>query len=253
MNTILLYFSIKYKGDWDQIYAAINKKEKVDEQLMGELLSKQENKYITILDDNYPVKLKTIYKPPFVLFYKGEISLLSNKNKTLAIIGSRKNTLYGKHVTENLTKDLVKEGIVVVSGLARGIDAIAHQTALNNNGKTIAVLGNGINVNYPLENSLLKHELSDKGLIVSEYPDFIEAKKEHFPKRNRIIAGLSDAVLVTEANCKSGTMITVSRALEMGKDIFCVPNIIGCNSGCNMLIKDGAKLVECAKDILLDI
>lgn len=253
MNEILVYFSIKYGGDWDQIYAAINRKEKVDRELMEELLSKQKNNYITILDSNYPSKLKSIYKPPFVLFYKGDISLVNTNNKMLAIIGSRKNTLYGKHVTEQLTKDIVKENIIVISGLAKGIDSIAHKTTLIENGKTIGVLGNGINIKYPLDNSSLQEEISNKGLIVSEYPDFIEAKKEHFPKRNRIIAGLCDAVLVTEANCKSGSMITVSRALELGKDIFCVPHVIGCASGCNMLIKEGAKLVESAQDILLDI
>lgn len=253
MDKILVYFAIKYEGDWELIYSAINRKEKVDAEEVEKLVSKCNSSYITLLDEKYPERLKSIYKPPFVLFYKGNINLLSKEYKSVGVVGSRAYSGYGKKVTKSIVKDLVKENIVIVSGLAKGIDTISHETCLENQGNTIAVLGNGIEVFYPNDNKLLQEEISVKGLLISEYPCWKGSQKENFPKRNRIIAGLSDAILVTEAKKKSGSMITVSRALEMGKDIFCVPCSIECNSGCNSLIKEGAKLVESAQDILIDM
>ena len=150
MNEILVYFAIKYGGDWDKIYSAINKKEKVEQEDIKRTLVGC-GEYITLLDKEYPYRLKTIYKPPFVLFYKGDINLLNYKN-TIGVIGSRKNTSYGEKVTKKIVKELVDNNYLIVSGLARGIDSIAHKTCLENNGKTIAVLGNGINVIYPKEN-----------------------------------------------------------------------------------------------------
>ena len=252
MEKILVYFAIKYQGDWDRIYKAINQKEKVDADEMNRVIETNKEKYITLLSDNYPERLKRIYKPPFVLFYRGNIDFI-NENKTIAIIGSRNNSDYGKTVTENFTSGLCDEGFAIISGLAKGIDSIAHKTCLRKNGKTIAVLGNGLEVTYPLENKELKNEIEEKGLIVSEYPNTVGANKDNFPIRNRIVAGLSDCVLVSEASKKSGTMITVARALEMGKEIFCVPYEIGNDSGCNNLIKEGAKLVETYEDILNEI
>lgn len=249
MNEILVYFAIKYGGDWDKIYSAINKKEKVNNEEIKEALLNCD-KYITLLDDNYPQRLKNIYKPPFVLFYKGDINLI-NSLKTIGVVGSRENSEYGKKATQKIVKELVENDYVIVSGLAKGIDAIAHRECLDNKGKTIAVVGNGLDKVYPLENKQLQEEIINKGLILSEYPNFIEATKENFPKRNRIVAGLSDSILVTEAKNKSGAMITVNRALEMGKDIFCVPDLINNDSGCNTLIKEGAKLVENINDILV--
>lgn len=253
MEDILVYFAIKYGGDWDLIYSAINRKERVDQEELKLIVESNKNKYITLIGDKYPSRLKSIYKPPFVLFYKGDISLLNTECKTIGVIGSRENSDYGKRVTEKLVKELVKEDCIIISGLAKGIDSIAHKACLDSKGKTIAVLGNGINNVYPKDNKMLQDEISNFGVVISEYPDFIESNKDNFPKRNRIIAGLSDGILVTEAKNKSGSMITVSRALEMGKDIFCVPCSIEVESGCNTLIKEGAKLVECAKDILLEM
>ena len=253
MEDILIYFAIKYEGDWDKIYSAINKKEKVEQKDLEETLAKNTSKCITLISDNYPQKLKTIYKPPFVLFYKGNIDLLNTQNKTIGVVGSRKNSSYGEACTKEIVSDLVKKDIVIISGLAKGIDGIAHESCLKEKGNTIAVLANGIDIVYPDENKELQKEIGEKGLIISEYPSFKESNKEQFPKRNRIIAGLSDAILVTEASQKSGSMITVSRALEMGKDIFCVPYKIGLNSGCNSLIREGARLVESAHDILLEL
>lgn len=253
MDKILVYFAIKYAGDWDQIYAAINRKEKVDIKEIETIVDKCECSYITLLDSQYPTKLKSIYKPPFVLFYKGDITLLNDTYKTIAVVGSRKCSPYGKKASEQIVKELTNENFLIISGLAKGIDSIAHCTCLENSGKTIAVLGNGIGVYYPEENKDLQETISSKGLILSEYPYCVGVDKDHFPKRNRIIAGLSDGVLVTDCKNKSGSMITVSRALEMGKDIFCIPHPIGVNSGCNTLIKEGAKLIESAKDIVFEI
>lgn len=253
MDKILVYFALKYQGDWDAIYSAINKKEKVDSNELEKLVSECDCEYITLLDSRYPLRLKSIYKPPFVLFYKGDANLLSSDHKTIGVVGSRNYSSYGKKATEELVKGLVKEDFIIVSGLAKGIDTIAHKSCLVNGGKTIAVLGNGVNVYYPKENELLQQTIAKDGLLVSEYPLWLQSSKEHFPKRNRIIAGLSDAILVTDAKRKSGSMITVSRALEMGKDIFSIPHQIGFDSGCNLLIKEGAKLVESVEDILSDI
>ena len=253
MDKILVYFAIKYEGEWDSIYAAINKKERVDPVEMEKVLSKNTSKYVTLIDDKYPARLKSIYKPPFVLFYKGDFELLNGSERYIAVIGSRKNNDYGKNVTSKLVSELVKENVIIVSGLASGIDSIAHKCSLDNGGKTIAVVGSGLDRVYPLENEGLQNDIYSNGLVVSEYPSFIESKKDNFPKRNRIIAGLSDGVLVTQAKKKSGSMITVSRALEMGKEIFCVPDIIGVDSGCNQLIKEGARLVENAYDVLSEL
>lgn len=252
MDKILAYFSIKYEGDWDSIYKAINQKERIEQTEVDRVVDSHDEKYITLLNENYPSRLKSIYKPPFVLFYKGDINLI-NSDKAIAIIGSRDNSEYGKNVTDEFTKGLVNEGYCIVSGLAKGIDAISHTSCLANGGKTIAVLGNGLNTSYPKENEDLQKEIELKGLVVSEYPNSVGPNKENFPSRNRIVAGLSDGVLVTEAKKKSGTMITIARALEMGKEVFCIPHRIDENSGCNSLIKEGAKLVENYQDILNEL
>lgn len=251
MEKILVYFAIKYEGDWDRIYKAINMKEKVDSDEMESMLENHNEKYITLISDNYPSKLKNIYKPPFVLFYRGDESLF--EEMSIAVIGSRENSEYGEKVTKDLTAQLVDKKCSIISGLAQGIDAIAHKTALEKNGKTIAVLGNGLDVIYPSCNKELQKEIELKGLVISEYPNKVQPNKENFPIRNRIVAGLSSGVLVTEAKKKSGTMITVARALEMGKEVFCVPNNLYDESGCNTLIKEGAKLVENANDILNEL
>lgn len=253
MNNILLYFAIKYEGDWDKIYEAINKKEKVDSCELEKLVSNNKDKFITLIDSDYPRRLKNIYKPPFVLFYRGKKELLEDGNLNVGVVGSRNNSSYGKYACEKIVKELVDNKVTIISGLAKGIDSIAHQITLDNQGNTIAVLGNGLDVNYPKENKELQASIEENGIVISEYPSFKESNKENFPKRNRIIAGLSDGILVCEANKKSGSMITVSRALEMGKDIFCVPYQIDKKSGCNTLIKEGAKLVESASDILNEL
>ena len=249
MRELLLYFSCKYEGDWSKIYKAIKEQEKVDFELLKEYKEKVTSNYITILDDNYPKVLMNSVCPPYVFYYKGDISLISN-NKKIAVIGARENSLYGEKMTKQLVMDLVNNGYIIISGLARGIDSIAHKECLSNDGKTIAIVGSGLNYTYPKENYTLQKEIEEKGLMISEYPDFVKPKPIHYPYRNRLIAAFANSILVTEAKYKSGTMITVRHGLNCGRDIFVVPHLAGSESGCNKLIKEGAQLVENVNDIL---
>lgn len=251
MRNILLYFVVKYEGDWKNIYQAISSKEKVNMEEVERVVEGIEDKCITILDNNYPCSLKNISCPPFAIFYRGNHELLSDKRLMVAVIGSRVHSDYGEKMTNKLVKELVEKEVIIISGLARGIDAIAHTTCLEHGGKTIAVLGSGIDVCYPKSNKQLYDDiLKNEGLIISEYPSGINPKKDNFPLRNRLIAAFSNGILVVEAKIRSGTMITVNKALEIGKDIFCVPERASEGSGCNKLIKSGAKLTENVQDIL---
>ena len=213
-------------------------------------LNKNNIKHITIQDEEYPEKLRHIYDSPISIYCKGNISLL--KEFSLAIIGCRENTEYGKVVTNYIGYNLGKEKLVTVSGLAKGIDSIAHKATLMGKGKTIAVIGSGLDNIYPKENIKLAEEIVKAGgLIISEYPIGTKPLNMNFPARNRIISGLSDGVIVIEAKKKSGTMITVDFALEQGKNVFVIPgNLTSKNSeGTNELIKQGAKCVTCMEDI----
>lgn len=253
MKEILVYLSIIHQGNWNKIYQDILDKRSINKEDALKKVNELNCSYVTILDSEYPISLKCIYKPPFVLFYKGNLNLLNNNKKKIAVIGSRNNSDYGKRITQTICKELVDNDIIIVSGLARGIDAIAHNNCLQNNGQAIAVLGNGLDVIYPKENELLYKKIPEQGLLISEYPANTPPNSEHFPNRNRIISGISDGVAVMEAKHKSGTMNTVSHALEDGKPIFCVCDRVYNNSGCNKLIKEGAKLVENAQDIIEDL
>lgn len=250
MEEILLYFSLKYEGDFDKIYQALECKEKIDETLKEKLFKSLKSKFTTIISKDYPDSLKEINCPPFVLYYYGNLQLV--KNKCIGVIGMRHPTTYGIEVTKIMVDKLVKENYTIVSGLALGIDAIAHKSAMNNLGKTIAILGSGIDYCYPLKNKSVYQAMKHNQLIISEYPGNLVPKKINFPRRNRIISGLSESILVTEANQRSGTMITVGHALEQGKDIYCIPSRIDDPLGCNHLIQQGAKLVIDINDIIDD-
>lgn len=215
-------------------------------------IKKRNISLINIYDENYPKLLKETYDPPTTLFCKGNIELL--KDMSFSIVGCRNATNYGNLVSKDMAYNLARENIVIVSGLARGIDASAHKGALSAVGKTIAVLGSGVDVPYPIENIELYKEISEKGLIISEYIVGTKPEARNFPARNRIISGLSKGLLVVEAARKSGSMITVDFALEQGRDVYTIPgNINSCNSiGTNELIKQGAKLVTSYEDILED-
>lgn len=193
---------------------------------------------VTYASDSYPQSLKNIDTPPLVLYCKGDISLL--KSNSIAIVGTRRITKYGKDVTLKFSQALAKAGLTIVSGLSYGVDAVAHEECLNVGGKTIAVLGCGVNIIYPDQNKpLAERILNNGGLIISEYRPNEKPKTYYFPIRNRIIAGLSKGVLITEATLKSGSMHTKNYALEYGKDLYVVPGRISdiYSYGCNSIIK----------------
>jgi DNA processing protein len=203
----------------------------------------------SILDKVYPLALKEIYNPPTLLFYQGNLELLEFPK--LAVVGTRNASKNGIQSIQKLVKEL-ENRFVIVSGLARGIDTTAHIAALKNGGKTIAVIGTGLNQFYPKENRQLQTYISKNHLLLSEYAADQTALKFHFPERNRIIAGLASAVLVAEAKMRSGSLITCQRALEEGRDIFAVPGSIldGKSDGCHHLIQEGAKCITSGFDIL---
>lgn len=247
---LLLFLAIKFEGNYEKIISAVRAKEKLTSEELVEYEKIEAGDYITILDDDYPEKFKNIYRPPLILFYKGNKQLLSNSNKIIGIVGTRQPSAYGLKVTKEIAQGLSQSGYTIVSGLAKGIDATAHQATLDVNGDTIAVLGCGINTVYPSSNKKLYDAIIENGLVISEYPLNTEPKKDNFPERNRIVAGLVNSVVVTEAKYRSGTMITVGFVLANGGEVFCVPQRAGEESGTNKLIRDGATLVENSKDII---
>lgn len=205
---------------------------------------------VTIKDIDYPVYLKEIYDPPVVLYIKGEI--IPDDEMMLAVVGARKASSYGINTARNIARQLAEHGITVVSGLARGVDTAAHTGALEGNGRTIAVLGSGINKVYPKENLSLAGKISQTGAVVSEFQIGMDPKPYNFPKRNRIISGLCKGVIVIEAGKYSGSLITARMATEQGREVFSIPGRIDelTSYGTNFLIKNGAKTVVNIEDIL---
>jgi DNA processing protein len=217
-----------------------------------EALQKKGIVYLSKLDSSYPEKLKNICQAPFGLYQKGIMP--KQGQKALAIVGARECTLYGREIAKYLAGAVAREGIDVISGLARGIDSYAHLGALHVGGNTIAILGCGIDICYPKENFNLFIEIQHKGCILSEFSPGTPPLASNFPMRNRMISGLSDGIVVIEAKEKSGSLITVDIGLEQGKEIYAVPGRMTdlTSSGCNNLIKMGAKLVATPQDILED-
>jgi DNA processing protein len=221
------------------------------------LLNYYYNKHIhliTIADAEYPILLKQIYDPPYVLYGLGQKDVLK-QDKRLAVIGTRVPSKTGIQAVAKLIPPLAQKDWIIVSGMAKGIDSCAHWQSIQAGGRTIAVLGSGFNFIYPKENIHLFSKLSQKNLLLTEYPPNTPPQKWHFPARNRIISGLSQAVLVIEAKEKSGSLITADQALEQGRDVFAVPGSIFSDQskGTNYLIQQGAKLVANEQDILLEL
>ncbi|OGH13232.1 MAG: DNA protecting protein DprA [Candidatus Levybacteria bacterium RIFCSPHIGHO2_01_FULL_38_26] len=217
--------------------------------------------FLTLKDKEYPKLLSQIKNPPFVLYIRGDVEILRSaqddiEKRTIAVVGTRKTTQYGREVTRMFTEGLAAAGFTIVSGLAMGVDAVSHKTALENNGKTIAVLGCGVDCCYPRENQGIYNSIVESmGLIVSEYPLSQLPTKGSFPSRNRIIAGLSLGVLVTEGAEDSGALITADYARKFNRPVFAVPGPItsGMSKGPFKLIQKGAKLVTSAYDILKEL
>lgn len=217
-------------------------------------IQKSAIKYSTIFDETYPSLLKQIYDPPILFYYKGEI--LPRDEKAIAVVGTRKITGYGKLVTEQFVTKLAGVGLTIVSGLARGVDSQAHQTALEAGGRTLAILGGGLNKIFPPENTQLAEKIADgRGAVISEFPPDHPSLSGNFPARNRIISGLSLATLVTEAAVDSGSLITARLALEQNRDVFAVPGPVTSqlSKGPADLIKEGARLVFEPEDVLEEL
>ena len=202
-------------------------------------------------ENDFPASFEYLEECPEVLFYKGDIGLLSEE--CFAVVGTRAPTRYGRDVTEQFTREISKAGFVIVSGLARGVDAIAHRTALEEGSPTIAVIGCGIDVVYPAENKQLYDDIGERGLILTEYYFGEAALPYHFPERNRLISMLSQGILVTEAGIKSGTMITVNYALDQGKDVFLVPGNVfsAASKGTNEMLHNPQCMIACSADDVL--
>ena len=220
---------------------------RIDDKVLREEFKEFDS--ISIMDPEYPEELLWMHNPPVLLFYSGNIDLL--KHPKIAVVGSRSCSRTGIQSVEKIINELNNE-LIVVSGLAKGIDAAAHYAAIRNGGKTIGVIGTGLDVFYPRSNKQLQKYMSGSHLVLTEYGPGQSPQKHHFPERNRIIAGLSRAVIVAEARMRSGSLITCERAMEEGRDVFAIPGSIldGRSDGCHHLIQEGAKLVTSGRDVL---
>ncbi|NET35421.1 MAG: DNA-protecting protein DprA [Cyanothece sp. SIO1E1] len=230
-------------NDWDEVDKIILK--------TGEL-----NAHIlTLADEEYPDLLKQIYDPPVLLWYKGNVDMLNEPG--VAIVGTRNTTAYGRKMARKVSKELSESGLCIFSGLAHGIDAIAHRAAVDTNGKTVAVLGSGIDWVYPSENRNLANDIvQSNGIVITEYPPGTKPDAGNFPVRNRIVSGLSYGTLVIESGIQGGSIITAELALDQSREVFAVPHSIEnpSGTGCNYLIKTGAaKLVQTVDDVLEEL
>ncbi|MBC7755728.1 MAG: DNA-protecting protein DprA [Bdellovibrio sp.] len=216
-------------------------------------LEKDNVHLVTLADSTYPQKLLEVSNPPALLFAIGNLHWLNHP--TIAMVGSRSATPRGEKNAEDFAKSLCEQGLCVASGMALGIDGAAHRGALKANGATIAVVGTGLDIVYPARHRDLAHKIAERGLIISEFPLGTPSKAQNFPRRNRLISGLSLGCLVVEANIESGSLITARLAAEQGREIFAIPGSIHSpvTKGCHQLIKQGAKLVESVQDILEEI
>jgi DNA processing protein len=245
---------LKIEGLGEKVAGEIRKgplEKRVERELY--LLKEVGGNIVTLKDDAYPKRLREIYDPPALLYVRGELK--KEDELAVSIVGSRKTSPYGRWITEKIGQDLSRHGVTIVSGMARGIDSLAHWGAISGGGRTIAVLGCGVDVIYPSENRNLFTKIIDHGAVVSEFPMGSPPEGGHFPRRNRIISGLSIGVVVVQASERSGSLITAGYALEQGREVFAVPGNVGAEGsrGTNRLIKEGAKMVESSEDILEEI
>ncbi|MBK7104194.1 MAG: DNA-protecting protein DprA [Ignavibacteriae bacterium] len=217
-------------------------------------LEKINAEWVTFWSDNYPSNLKNIFAPPIILYYKG--TLLKQDENSVAIVGTRMPTNYGKKYAYDFAKELSTQGITIVSGLARGVDSSAHWGSAENNGRTIAIIGSGLDIIYPYENKKLFHKIIENGAVISEYSLGTKPDAPNFPKRNRIISGISLGTLVIETKSTGGALQTAAYALEQNKEVFAIPGNLGNfqSEGTNTLIQKGeAKLVRNINDILIEL
>ncbi len=210
--------------------------------------------YATLLDSDYPELLKNIYSPPLLLFYRGK-PFPTSSGLSLGVVGTRKPSEYGKSMTAQIVEPVAAAGVTIISGLAYGIDTVAHKAALKAGGRTIAVLAHGLDSIYPPQNRTLAEQIMEKGALISEYEPGSKMERWNFPARNRIISGLSQGVLVTEGSLSSGAMLTAKFALEQNRDLYALPGHVNLENaqGPNHLIRNGARLISSAADLLQDL
>ncbi len=234
----------------EDIKNLLNKSQSRAQKIMSACQAMQAT-IVTYTDESYPAMLRKIFDPPYVLYAKGNLNI-SKDALAIAMVGARRPSEYGKKVAYDLSYQLAKRGALIVSGMARGLDSVAAKAALKAGRETVAVLGCGIDVVYPPENAALEDAICQHGLVLTEYPPGTPPLGSHFPKRNRIISGLSHGVVVVEASKTSGSLITADMALSQDRDVFAVPGSIysGLSAGTNRLIAQGAKLVQSSEDIL---
>jgi len=216
-------------------------------------LAQQSHHLLTLHDPNYPPLLREIYDPPLLLFIQGDYSLLSSQQ--IAIVGTRRSSRYGEQIAGEFANALSHQGFCITSGMALGIDGASHRGALAATGKTIAVVGQGLNIIYPPRHQMLANQIIQTGVLVSEFTPDTPIKREHFLRRNRIISGLSLGTLLIETPQRSGALSTARSAIEQGREVFAVPGAIHnpLVKGCHQMIKDGAKLVENLEDIIQEL
>lgn len=250
-RTILIALVLKHQGSWEQIMSSVSKKEYPEDKYLEQAESLK-CKTVTLLDAEYPNNLRHVVKPPFVLFYYGDLDILSKSKdeRIISIVGDRTCSKYGKDKTKEITESLSKDGYVIVSTASKGIDTAVQDAILETNGKGVLVLRNGIDNKSENPESYTRAKLSDNYLIVSEYPNNFEGTKDQVIRRNRIVAGMCTDIVITEMHKKSSTMSTALFALNGNANIMCVPTKAGLESGCNSLIAQGATLVENSTDIL---
>lgn len=239
--------------DSKSVDTIVNLRPRISPDAEMESLERYKVEVLTYNSPAYPQRLKEIYDYPPVLYVRG--NLLPEDECCLAVVGTRRATVYGRQVTEEIVSDLARNKITIISGLAKGIDSIAHRTTLEASGRTIAVFGCGLDIVYPAENAKLAREIMEHGALISEYPLGIRPKADNFPRRNRIMSGMSLGVLVVEAGESSGALITANQALEQNRDVFAIPGSIlsPASKGTNHLIQEGAKLVRNYVDVLEEL
>ena len=246
---MIIALAVHYQGDWMKIYNAIVNKETLDEDVADNYIKSIKSGVITVFDPEYPRYLLKTYCPPFVLFYYGDISLIKDFNKNVAVVGSREVSQLGKDNINYIVSGITHK-YNIVSGLAIGIDTVAHQAALNYKGRTIAVLGNGIEYCYPSVNSKLYKIIRKNHLVISEYYGHLPPEANHFHQRNRLIVAFSKGTIIGEAKRRSGTSITATLTMQAHKELLTIPSADIYNSLCNDLIRDGCPVVLSPEDVI---
>lgn len=246
---LLIYLSLIHDGSYRKIVDAIRTNAEYDPETVEKEVRALKCKTVTYMDDDYPACFNTAICPPLVLYYYGNLELLQDIGQTVTIVGARDASEHALNETRRLSKELAEDGYVIISGLAQGIDTSAHEGAVKY-GKTVAILGNGLNRFYPYKNKDLQNEIRRSGLVITEYPPDVPPNQRNFPARNRLIAAAGNATLAMEAAIQSGTAITVSFALHYGRSVGCLPGRPNENPLGNTLIKEGAALIESKEDVI---